>query len=656
MRGNLIRHNSIIRSAAVALLGLCTVHSPAHAYRTAINAGVTLDSHQVFSADHKAVVVLSLDSSPSAQTPRERLGTEPPQQEPQQTEEEKKAAKELEKKTMALIDELVAEAMTLRLVENRVYILTSASELLWAHDEERARSIARKAMDQVAADLRKAMEKSAQEEGQYFDARYFRHYDASLPRHMVMDLLTRWDAKLALEFLQLTRSILQIDDSRDPEVGQQERALEMDLASEIAENDSQSAMRIAGKYLGDNLDHQVFRFWNVLLRKDPKAASKLTEKIISELKSQNILANYEASAYVFGVLHVLRLYANQVAGAQNDPEAANAPQLNSAEIKRAYRDLLEFVVASALKITVNNLINRDEADIARSLLETIPNFLTDIEKLFPSRVAAVRAKVAQFDKARRRNPHDKLHADYETDLYNKSPQELVGLASKAPQEMRQNIYSQAIHKAIDQDDEETARKIIKENIRNKLQANDLLSNLDRRNAERAVSEGKYAEARKSLARMGTDEQRALALAKWSSAAAGNGDGKSAREMFEEARSLIGSRMQRNNQFEAQMAVADAALNLNVDVSFEIAEAAIERINRLVAAELELQTFNSGVVGEGEIRVKDGFLWNAHSNSIVSLIATLARKDFDRAVDLLRRWRPKEMRLEMSLEFVQNIPK
>ena len=30
----------------------------------------------------------------------------------------------------------------------------------------------------------------------------------------------------------------------------------------------------------------------------------------------------------------------------------------------------------------------------------IPNYLPDIEKFLPSRIAAVRAKVAQFDKAK----------------------------------------------------------------------------------------------------------------------------------------------------------------------------------------------------------------------------------------------------------------
>jgi len=614
---------------------------------------MTLKSRKVFSAVLTAVIVLSLVLHTLAQTPRERLRIQQsPPQEPQQTEEEKKAAKELEKKALALVDELVAEAASLRLAENRVYILTNASDLLWARDEERARAIIREAMDQVVANMREAKEKAAQEDGQYFDSRYTRRYSPSNLRQTVLSLLVRRDAKLAMEFLQLTRSLRSAENSRDPGEEQQEKMTELNLASQIAENDPQTALRVAEEYLDGKLDYQALNLWNTLQRKDPKAASPLTEKIISSLKSQDILADYNASGFVFGVLNVLRSRANEIANARNNQDAANAAQLNSAEVQQAYREALEVVAAAALKITANNLISQDESNRTRNLLSQIPSYLTDIEKFLPSRASAVRAKVAQFDRAKYGSPYEKFYAEYGNDLYNKSLQELLALAPKAPQEVRQNIYYQAVQKAIDQGDNETARKIIGENIPDKWQANDLLSNLERRNSERAVGEGKYAEARKSLARMRTDEQRASALAGWSSAAAVKGDEKSAREMLEEARALIGSRMQRSDQLEAQVVVANAAVNLDPDTSFEIAELAVDRINRLVAANQELQIF--GGMEEGESRIMEGGAWGGYSGSIVPLFTALAQKDFDRAANVLKRWQPNELRLMMSLSLAQSI--
>jgi hypothetical protein len=465
-------------------------------------------------------------------------------------------------------------------------------------------------------------------------------------------MLARRDAKLALEFLQLTRSLRQNDNSRDPGEEQQDKMMEMNLASQIAENDPQTALRMAEEYLDGKLDYQAVNLWSILQRKDPKAASALTEKIIGSLKSQDLLADYNASGFVFNVLSVLRSRAYEAANAQNSPDAANAPQLDSAEIQQAYRAALEVIAAAALKITVNGLINQDEANRARDLLMQIPNYLPDIEKFLPSRIAAVRARVAQFDKAKYGTPYEKFYAEYGSDLHNKSLQELLALAPKAPQELRQNIYYQAVHKAIEQGDDETARKVIRDNIPDKWQANDLLSNIERRNSERAIGEGKYAEARKSLAHMRTDEQRASTLAGWASSAAGKGDAKLAREMLDEARALIGSRMQKRDQFEAQIAVANAAVNFDPDLSFEIADAAIERINRLIAANMEIQTF--GGMEEGETRITEGVPWGGYSGSIVPLFATLARKDFDRAANLLKRWQSSEFRLMMGLSIAQNI--
>src|SRR5262249_34154933 len=128
---------------------------------------MTLKSRKVFSAIRTVIVVLSLVSSPLAQTQRLRVQPSQPQ-EPQQTEEEKKAAKELENKALALIDDIVAEAASLRLAENRAYILTGAADLLWTRDEDRARALIREAMDEVVAQMREVREKAAQDDGQYY--------------------------------------------------------------------------------------------------------------------------------------------------------------------------------------------------------------------------------------------------------------------------------------------------------------------------------------------------------------------------------------------------------------------------------------------------------------------------------------------------------
>src|SRR5438270_11631744 len=56
---------------------------------------------------------------------------------------EKEAAKqkELEKKTLNLLDEVIGAAWGLKLPANRSYVLATAADLLWPHDEKRARNL-----------------------------------------------------------------------------------------------------------------------------------------------------------------------------------------------------------------------------------------------------------------------------------------------------------------------------------------------------------------------------------------------------------------------------------------------------------------------------------------------------------------------------------
>src|SRR5499426_376328 len=74
---------------------------------------------------------------------------EPPQS--QKEDKPQKTDKELEKKALALLDEVVGEAMSLKLVENRIYALTAAADLFWKRNEDRARALFAEAVSQFMA-------------------------------------------------------------------------------------------------------------------------------------------------------------------------------------------------------------------------------------------------------------------------------------------------------------------------------------------------------------------------------------------------------------------------------------------------------------------------------------------------------------------------
>src|SRR5262245_1501534 len=79
------------------------------------------------------------------------LAQTPAQPQSQKEDKSPKEDKELEKKALALLDEVVGEAMSLKLVENRIYALTTAAGLFWKRNEDRARALLTEAVNQFMA-------------------------------------------------------------------------------------------------------------------------------------------------------------------------------------------------------------------------------------------------------------------------------------------------------------------------------------------------------------------------------------------------------------------------------------------------------------------------------------------------------------------------
>src|SRR3989440_2526452 len=78
--------------------------------------------------------------------------------EKEKAEKELATRQELEKKTLSLLDETVSAAWSLKLPENRSYVLTKAADLLWPHDEKRARGLFWEALNSLNLPANQALE------------------------------------------------------------------------------------------------------------------------------------------------------------------------------------------------------------------------------------------------------------------------------------------------------------------------------------------------------------------------------------------------------------------------------------------------------------------------------------------------------------------
>jgi hypothetical protein len=467
-------------------------------------------------------------------------------------------------------------------------------------------------------------------------------------RTQLLQTLAARDSRMALDFLRA---------SRLPDAGKLfggkgaspdfERDFEMQLAARIAENDPRMALQIAEESLKQGVNHQVYEIWANLLNKDPKSAAKLSGDIISAIKSTDASKDYMSMFVATSMLTHLR--------AQMRPSFSNAKDAPQppAEAREMFRDLLELLVSTALKVTAAQLLDFQEQGQARNLLTQVQTFLPDIEKHLPSRAAAARAKLAQFDKAfHRQTAPQEIFEDME----NKSPDELVAIAAKSPDETKYMLYQQAAVKLVEQGDTTRARQIVKDFLPGDMSWNPLFDEIERKERERAMKEGKLEEARKSVSRLGSGEERALALVELAMKAEADKDQKSQRELLKEAGELLGDQMETRTQVEAQLVLAAASLNLDPDRSFEILGSAIDRLNTVLNAVATITRFDytdAANAMDSEMRLNAGEFTNVTNNLDQQLLA-FARKDFERTVAMLKRWQVNEVRLAICLTLLTRI--
>jgi hypothetical protein len=589
------------------------------------------------------------------------LAQTPAQTQAQKEEKSQKEDKELEKKALALLDEIVGEAMSLKLVENRIYALTTAADMYWKRNEDRARALLAEAVSQFMAIERPSLpgaqpgaQPEAQPETSSEALRAMQAMGVRMElRTQLLQTLAARDSRMALDFLRASRlpEAVKVFGGKGSSVDF-ERDFEMQLAIRIAENDPRSALQIAEESLKHGVSHQVYEIWANLLNKDPKAAAKLSGDITSAIKSADASKDYQSIYVVTSMLNQLRGQLRP--SRSNEKESRQTPQ----EARDMFRDLLELLVSTALKVTANQLLDFQEQGRARDLLTQVQMFLPDIEKHLPSRAPAARAKLAQFDKAI--YPHQAPQEIF-IDMENKSPDELIAMASKSQEEFKDTLYRQAAMKLIEQGDTGRARKIVKDFLPDDGAWDPLFAEIDRKEREQAVKEGKLEEARKSVSRLGSSEERALALVELATKAEADKDQKSQRELLKEAGELLGDQMETRSQVEAQLVLAAASLDLDPDRGFDILGSAIDRLNTVLNAVATIAKFDQGGMPspvaanalDGEMRLNAGEFANITNNLDQRLLA-FARKDFDRTVTLLKRWQISEVRMAIFLTLLNKI--
>ncbi|HYY42822.1 MAG TPA: hypothetical protein VE775_08840, partial [Pyrinomonadaceae bacterium] len=208
-----------------------------------------------------------------------------------QTEADKSAA---EKQAYALLEDVIAGAQGLRLPENRGRMQVAAADLLWPRDEGRARSLFTEAAASLADLLRQVDTSDRQAFAQARSVMQFR-------QELVL-AAARHDATLAYQLFQTTRRPPTSEDQRIL-VRDSDDALEQRLLAQIAASDPLVALSKAQEMLDKGQYSPTLAAVLARLQaQDKTAAAKLSDKLIAQLQTDNLLANRDADGLALSLL------------------------------------------------------------------------------------------------------------------------------------------------------------------------------------------------------------------------------------------------------------------------------------------------------------------------------------------------------------------
>jgi hypothetical protein len=613
------------------------------------------------------------------------------QQQPTAEELEKKA--EREKNAYRLLDQVIDEAQTLRLTENRVRVQINAADMLWEKNQGRARSLFQMAGEGLAELGRNAQQQptgprrndQANQERRTFQLR----------QELVL-AAAKHDAQLAYQLLATTKPPTPVaqatnNDQRNPRPQfNSEDNLEQILLGRIAMLDPKLAAQNAEQMMEKGqYPRTVSDVINQLYKQDADAGAKFADKTVKRLQSSNILTNNEAAILAQQMLNAgVRQAGNDVAAVVSLPAGIPTAARSATLEQSAFVDLLSSVIDAVLKTAAAG--NQRTATVAapapqrggrvvqapgtpagarpgppppqaptesqieqanaRRLLATLMITMPVIEQQLPTKAAAVKAKLSELGVGNLSNMAQQQPVFSLPP--NPSADALMQAATTAPQQMQNRLYQQAAFKALEEGNADRARQIATDHLPANTRES-VLQRIEFRELALKADTARFDEIRQMVNRLQTDNEKINFLVQLAGDAQ-KANPKLAAQLLEEARQMTNRRATNYEQFEQQLRVARAFATVDSARSFEVLEPAISQINELLAAAAVLNGFEISMFRDGEMSIMPSNGLTAIINRFGQELATLAATDFERAEVLAGRFQLAEARVMTRLSIVQGL--
>ncbi len=519
----------------------------------------------------------------------------------------------LREKAFKLLENVAGQLNTLQSVENRARMGANLVASLWTRDEERARSLLRMVQEDVKSELQKP-------EG---NPRYDLRFNVFLKlRQDTIERIAKLDGQAALDFLRVTHPVF---DANEPyRFREEEQALELRLAKQIAANNPDAALKLGRQALEKGLNTDVLALLPRLNRKHRDQAQVLYKEIVEKVREASF-DNWASAQFTQTLIQSF------------EPPDADAP---------TYRDLIGIVVTAALDKGCAKKASEefDDADFCRLAASSVA-----AGERYDSRVARIKHWSSGDDNSYRYA----FIADEVRDLLQQGAfDEVEALALKYPN-IQMPIYQQAFYHAMAAGETERARKLIERLSGDPERRQALLFQLERRENPETVPDERLAELQQRLEQVPNGRPRIDFLMSLASQVRFI-DKKMAMKYVDQAAEGIEALNPGKEQTTKRIDLALLYSLLKSDRGFGIMESLLPKLNELVEIAVKLDGYDTNYLRDGE--------WNMSANGSVGQILTylsdraggFAWLDFDRAVSLASQFERPEIRMMAHLKLAQSI--
>jgi hypothetical protein len=530
----------------------------------------------------------------------------------QDPEKQKEAQQAREKKGMELLGQVTSELAGLKLPENRIRLQAASAQILWKHDQPRARTVMKEAASGLIAMI------ASLDPG---DAKY----DSQLQQvwQLRWNLVTQFanlDASMGLELLRATKvtpSSSPDNPGRPAQWRNMDSQLESQLASTIAATDPRQALEIAEAARKNGLSYQLTNILSALLQSsDMSSASKLAGDIAADIGSADLSSDNMAFSVA---INLLRMAAGG-ASASDQNAASPVVLLSSDDMK----NVIDRLSAAALG---TNAAGGSSGTPASQMLSQLQPIMPLVQQYDPGQAPPLSQKIGSLPQP----PQDPNMVLAQTAIQG-TLNDILSTAAKVDAQTQYFLYQQATYRAASEGDLDQVRKIISDNVQDPAAREQLLDRVEQKAALRARAAGKVEAARQAIYRLRSKEQQIEALAELAQSVANRGDKKLALQLIGEAQSLLPPRAEDYRQLNMKLTIARVASGLDPSKIPDAFDSISNQLNALTDGAAALEGFEvPGSFRDGEMLLESGSQLSGAMSGLADAIGGAALQDPAKAI-------------------------